>query len=105
MDCPIDESPLYDPQKSFFENRDPRLDYTLVVPGSRLVNWIFETHSDSTMTWEFRGDDSGKKKGRNIEAQHAYASFTGYLYRKHVDLANYPTSVGSTDQNLDHFSD
>lgn len=97
---PIDESPLYDPQNPF-ENRDPRLDYTLVVPGSRLVNWIFETHSDSTMTWEFRGDDSVRVE--NIEAQHAYASFTGYLYRKHVDLANYPTDVGSTDQNLTIF--
>ncbi|MEX2568771.1 MAG: RagB/SusD family nutrient uptake outer membrane protein [Cyclobacteriaceae bacterium] len=97
---PIDESPLYDPQNPF-ENRDPRLDYTLVVPGSRLVNWIYETHSDSTMTWEFRGDEMVRVP--NIEAQHAYASFTGYLYRKHVDVANYPTDVGSTDQNLTIF--
>lgn len=97
---PIDESPLYDPQHPF-ENRDPRLGYTLVVPGSRLVNWIYETHSDSTMTWEIQGEDSVRVP--NIEAQHAYASFTGYLYRKHVDVANYPTDVGSTDQNLTIF--
>ncbi|WP_161625561.1 RagB/SusD family nutrient uptake outer membrane protein [Cyclobacterium qasimii] len=97
---PIDESPLFDPQ-SPFENRDPRLNYTLVVPGSRLVNWIYETHRDSTMTWEFRGDEMIRVP--NIEAGHAYASFTGYLYRKHIDVANYPTDVGSTDQNLTIF--
>lgn len=97
---PIDESPLYDPENPF-ENRDPRLGYTLVVPGSRLVNWIYETHSDSTMTWEFQNGDMVRVP--NIEAQHAYASFTGYLYRKHVDVANYPTDVGSTDQNLTIF--
>jgi hypothetical protein len=104
FDCidglPIDESPLFNPQNPF-ENRDPRLGHTLVVPGSRLVNWIYETHSDSTMTWEFRGDEMVRVP--NIEAQHAFASFTGYLYRKHIDLANYPTDVGSTDQNLTIF--
>ncbi|MBI0398564.1 MAG: RagB/SusD family nutrient uptake outer membrane protein [Cytophagales bacterium] len=97
---PIDESPLYKPN-SPFENRDPRLGHTLVLPGSRLVNWIYETHRDSTMTWEFRGDEMIRVP--NIEAQHAYASFTGYLYRKHVDVANYPTDVGSSDQNLTIF--
>jgi len=104
FDCidglPIDESPLYDPEQPF-ENRDPRLDYTLVVPGSRLVNWIFETHKDSTQTWEFR--DNGMVRVPNIEAQHAYASFTGYLFRKHVDVSDYPTNVGASDQNLTIF--
>ncbi|WP_192347773.1 RagB/SusD family nutrient uptake outer membrane protein [Algoriphagus sp. Y33] len=104
FDCidglPIDKSPLYNPQRPF-ENRDPRLGHTLVVPGSRLVNWIFETHRDSTQTWEYRGDD--RVRVPNIEAQHAYASFTGYLYRKHVDVADYPTNVGASDQNLTIF--
>ena len=96
----IDESPLYDPQHPF-ENRDPRMNYTLVVPGSRLVNWIFETHRDSTQTWEFRGGD--KIRVPNIEAQHAYASFTGYLFRKHVDVTDYPTNVGASEQSLTIF--
>ncbi len=94
---PIDQSPLYDVNNPF-ENRDPRLHYTLVVPQSRLVNHIFETHPDSTMTWDFREDPPVRVE--NIEAAHAFASFTGYLYRKHVDVANYPTDVGSSDQNL-----
>lgn len=94
---PIDKSPLYDPQDPF-ENRDPRLGYTLVVPGSRLINHTFETHPDSTMTWDFRSDPPTRVP--NIESTHAYASFTGYLYRKHVDVANYPTDISSSEQNL-----
>lgn len=94
---PIDESPLYDPQNPF-ANRDPRLDYTLVVPGSRLVHWIYETHPDSTTTLDFREDPPARVT--NIESTHAFASFTGYLYRKHVDVANYPTDVSSSEQNL-----
>ncbi|MFC4870793.1 RagB/SusD family nutrient uptake outer membrane protein [Negadavirga shengliensis] len=94
---PIDQSPLFNPQ-SPFENRDPRLGYTLVVPGSRLVNWIFETHRDSTMTWDFSQDPPVRVE--NIEAAHAFASFTGYLYRKHVDDTDYPTDVGASEQNL-----
>lgn len=104
FDCidglPIDESPLYDTQHPF-ENRDPRMNYNLVVPGSRLVNWIYETHRDSTETWEFRGADSVRVP--NIEAQHAYASFTGYLFRKHVDVSDYPTNVGASEQALTIF--
>ncbi|PZX52647.1 RagB/SusD family nutrient uptake outer membrane protein [Algoriphagus chordae] len=104
FDCidglPIDKSPLYDPQNPF-ENRDPRMDYNIVVPGSRLVNWTFETHKDSTQTWEFLGDEMIRVP--NVEAQHAYASFTGYLFRKHVDVADYPTNVGASDQNLTIF--
>jgi len=104
FDCidglPIDKSPLYDPQNPF-ENRDPRMNYTLAVPGSRVVNWIFETHKDSTQTWEFRGDE--KVRVANTEAQHAYSSFTGYLFRKHVDDADYPVNVGASDQGLTIF--
>jgi hypothetical protein len=94
---PIDRSPLYDPHTPF-ENRDPRLHYTLVVPGSRLVDWIFETHPDSTQTWNFSEDTP--RRVENIEASHAFASFTGYLYRKHIDVSNYPTDVFSSEQNL-----
>lgn len=93
----IDESPLYDPQNPFI-NRDPRLNYTLVVPGSRLVHWTYETNPDSTTTFDFREDPPIRVP--NIESSHAFASFTGYLYRKHVDESNYPTDVSSSEQNL-----
>jgi starch-binding outer membrane protein, SusD/RagB family len=96
----IEVSPLYN-VNSPFENRDPRLGYTLVVPGSRYVMNTFETHRDSTTVWNYRVDPPTRVT--NIEAQHAFASFTGYLYRKHVDPMNYPTDVGSSEQNLTLF--
>ncbi len=92
---PIDESPIYDPLNPN-ENRDPRLHYTLVLPGTRFGNWIYETNPDSTMTWDFTLGEYVT----NVESSHAYASFTGYLYRKHTDLADYPTNVGASEQNL-----
>jgi hypothetical protein len=97
---PIDESPLFDPQNPF-ENRDPRLEYTLVVPGSRLVNYIFDTNPEVEQVLDFSQDPPVLVE--NIEADHAYASFTGYLYRKHVDPANYPTDVSASEQNLNLF--
>lgn len=96
----IELSPLYN-VNSPFENRDPRLGYTLVVPGSRYIMNTFETHRDSTMVWNYRTDPPTRVT--NIEAQHAFASFTGYLYRKHVDARDYPTDVGSSEQNLTLF--
>lgn len=94
---PIDESPLYDPQNPF-ENRDPRLHYTLVVPNSLYVRYIFNTNPDSTLTWDYGVDPPVRVE--NIEATHPYASFTGYLYRKHVDPADYPTDVGNSEQDM-----
>lgn len=94
---PIDESPLYDPQNPF-ENRDPRLHYTLALPNTRYVNHIFNTNPDSTLTWDFSVDPP--QRVENIEASHPYASFTGYLYRKHVDPIDHPTNVGASEQDL-----
>ncbi|HLT06576.1 MAG TPA: RagB/SusD family nutrient uptake outer membrane protein [Cyclobacteriaceae bacterium] len=97
---PIDKSPLFDPQNPF-ENRDPRLEYTLVVPGSRLVDFIFDTNPEVEQVLDFSHDPPILVE--NIEADHAYASFTGYLYRKHVDPVNYPTDVSASEQNLNLF--
>lgn len=94
---PIDESPLYDPQNPY-ANRDPRLNFTLVVPNSFLVRYIYNTNPDSTLVWDYGVDPPVKVK--NIEATHAYSSFTGYLYRKHVDPLDYPTNVSSSEQDI-----
>lgn len=78
---PIDESPLYNPERPF-ENRDPRLDATVVLPGSIFLGYLFETHQDSTMTWDYNTDPPRYVK--NLEVTHAYATFSGYQYRKYV---------------------
>ena len=45
----IDQSSLYNP-KSPYQNRDPRLDYSIIRPGSWHNNFKFEIHPDSTKT-------------------------------------------------------
>lgn len=84
---PIDESPLYDPQ-SPFENRDPRLDFTVVLPNTPFITHVFNTNPDSTLTWNIR--ETPWERVENTEASHAYSSFTGYLWRKSADPLDYP---------------
>jgi len=74
----IDESPLYDPENPF-ENRDPRLAMTIILPGT-VVNG---NTIDVTLT------KSANALGQNN------ASYSGYYYKKYV-----PTEIsGSYDGN------
>ncbi|MGO4290624.1 RagB/SusD family nutrient uptake outer membrane protein [Chitinophaga sp. RAB17] len=79
----IDKSPLYDPKKPF-ENRDPRLGYTIALPGSIFFNYQFETHKDSLMSWNY--NTAPATRIVNQDAVNAYASFSGYCWRKYIDL-------------------
>lgn len=78
----IDKSPLFDPAKPF-NNRDPRLTQTVVLPQSRFLGVVFETHPDSLQTWDYRG--ATPKRIPNTDATNAYATFSGYLWRKYTD--------------------
>lgn len=82
---PIDKSPLYDPQDPF-TNRDPRLGYTLAVPGSEFLGYQFETHGDSIQCWNYLTTPATRVD--NLEATHAYASFTGLCWRKYTNIEN-----------------
>lgn len=75
----IDKSDIYDPNKPF-ENRDPRLGYTIGVPGSIYLGIQFETHVDSTHVWDY----NRSIRIPNQDATNAYATFSGYLWRKYV---------------------
>jgi hypothetical protein len=92
----IDKSPLFDPTKPF-NNRDPRLDYTVVRPQTRFVNYMFETHPDSLMTWNY--STTPARRVQNVEATHAYATFSGYLWRKYVDEADFP-DINNSDLDI-----
>ena len=92
----IDESPLYDPQNPF-ENRDPRLHYTLAVPGSIFAGFYFETHGDSLFTWNYNVDPPVRVG--NLEATHAYATFTGICFRKYHDNED-RHAVNESDLNI-----
>lgn len=81
----IDKSPLFNP-KDPFSNRDPRLGYTLAVPGSEFLGFQFETHGDSLQCWSYLTDPATRVD--NLEATHAYASFTGLCWRKYTNIEN-----------------
>ncbi len=81
----IDKSPLFDPAKPF-ANRDPRLGFTVVLPQSLFINYIFDTNKDSLKTWDY--STNPPKRITNTEATHAYATFSGYLWRKYADIAD-----------------
>ncbi|SEL33790.1 RagB/SusD family nutrient uptake outer membrane protein [Parapedobacter koreensis] len=78
----IDQSPLYDPAKPF-ENRDPRLRQTIAVPGDVFLGFQFETHKDSITCWNY--NVSPATRIPNQDATNAYASFSGYCWRKTTD--------------------
>ncbi|WP_142682846.1 RagB/SusD family nutrient uptake outer membrane protein [Chitinophaga polysaccharea] len=89
----IDQSPLFNPQQPF-ANRDPRLGYTIALPGSVFFNYQFETHKDSLMCWNY--NTTPATRIANQDATNAYASFSGYCWRKYVDLKDKDNTRQST---------
>lgn len=81
----IDKSSVFDPAEPF-ANRDPRLGFTVVVPQSLFINYIFDTNKDSLKTWDY--STNPPKRITNTEATHAYATFSGYLWRKYADITD-----------------
>lgn len=81
----IDKSLIYDPEKPF-ENRDPRLTYTIAVPGSVFFGYQFETHKDSLKCWNYNVNPAVRID--NQDGINAYASFTGYCWKKYVDISD-----------------
>lgn len=88
----IDKSTVYDP-KNPFKNRDPRLTQSIVLPQTVFLGAMFETHPDSTMTWDFTGPTP--KRIANIDATNAFATFSGYLWRKYADDMDKPDRTNS----------
>lgn len=79
---PIDQSPLFDP-KNPYVNRDPRLNFTLALSGSTFLGFQYETHGDSVMCWNYNVEPAVRVP--NLEATHAFATFTGIGWRKYAD--------------------
>jgi len=94
---PIDESPLYDPLHPF-DNRDPRLDQSIIRPGVWFNNYLFQTHPDSIQTYQNKGGNIVRVG--NLEVTNAYATFTGYLWLKYLDEADLPLNVTSSQINF-----
>lgn len=92
----IDKSPLYDP-KHPFKNRDPRLAYSIALPGSIYMNYQFETHKDSLLCWNY--NTTPATRVNNEDATNAYASFTGYCWRKYVEISDM-NNPAECDENI-----
>ncbi|MCG2614856.1 RagB/SusD family nutrient uptake outer membrane protein [Terrimonas sp. NA20] len=105
---PITESPLYNSAKPY-ENRDPRLDMYCVRPGSRYMGYQFEPTTTVTQAKNYwpvlNGTSTTPSNVANADATNAFRSFSGYLWRKPVDIADFnSTSVsGVSDLNVGIF--
>lgn len=93
---PIDKSPLYNPQEPF-ENRDPRLGYTIVVPGAEYMGFQFETHKDSIECWNYRTTPASRVA--NQDALNPYASFSGYIWRKYNEISH-PNELDNSETSF-----
>ncbi|WP_200978268.1 RagB/SusD family nutrient uptake outer membrane protein [Echinicola sp. 20G] len=105
---PIDESPLYNANEPF-RNRDPRLDMYCARPHARLMGFQFETNTTFDQVnnyWPLiNGESNAPVVVSNTDSKNAYRTFSGYLWRKHTDNADYLTnsSRGVSDLNLGVF--
>jgi hypothetical protein len=79
---PIDESALYDPKQPF-KNRDPRLAMTIVEFGINWLGYSYQPHPDSINIWSYKENRMVSNKDSRTVA--AFASYTGFLWRKGID--------------------
>lgn len=78
----ISKSILYDKTKPY-DNRDPRLRYSFVLPGDKWGGFIYETRKDKPQTL----NDAGVPvKNADSFNSTEFTSFTGYLLRKYYDF-------------------
>jgi hypothetical protein len=79
---PIDESPLFNPQKPF-KNRDPRCTATIVEFGTEFCGFIYQPHPDSLMTTNVK--TGVRVQNLDNRAVSAPASYNGLAWRKSID--------------------
>lgn len=94
---PIDESAVYDPKKPF-ENRDPRLNATIILPQTEWAGIIFESHPDSS-TYRLANGTVG---GNNNDSRSVIwaATFSGYYWKKYNDENAQRERRDWSDQNF-----
>jgi hypothetical protein len=77
----IDKSPLYD-VKQPFENRDPRLKASIVVPGDSWLGYIYNSRPSAAQT--LRLSDNKLISNQDSQSVNAFPSFTGLLKKKAI---------------------
>lgn len=78
----ISKSPLYN-KLSPYDKRDPRMRYSVVLPGDMWNGFVYETRMDKPNTLNSAG-----QVVKNLDSYNStvFTSFTGYLVRKYYDF-------------------
>jgi starch-binding outer membrane protein, SusD/RagB family len=78
----ISKSPVYD-KANPYNNRDPRMRYSFVVPGDMWNGYIYDTRKDKPNTLNSAGQSV-----KNLDSYNSteFTSFTGYMVRKYYDF-------------------
>lgn len=79
---PIDESPLYNPLNPF-ANRDPRLTASVVEFNTQWLGYNYQPHPDTLTV--FSSKENRRVSNRDSRTVAAFASFTGFLWKKGID--------------------
>lgn len=105
---PITESPLYNASNPF-ANRDPRLDMYCVRSNSRFMGYQFNMNASFPNVANYwpviTGTATVPSSNANTDLTNAARSYSGYLWRKHVDIADFNTTSvnGQSDLNVGIF--
>ncbi len=78
----ISKSPLYN-KLSPYDKRDPRMRYSMVLPGDMWNGFVYDTRSDKPTTLNSAGQ---VVKNLDSYTSTVFTSFTGYLVRKYYDF-------------------
>lgn len=78
---PIDESPLFDPRNPF-DNRDPRLNETIVPFETEHLGYMYQPHPDSVEVYDFKNARYIKNNDSRTNTQ--FASYNGLVWKKGV---------------------
>lgn len=99
---PIDKSPLYNHLKPF-ENRDPRLEATIVKHGSVWLQYRYQPHPDTLRVWSYKdGRNVSNKDSKGVDE---YASYTGLIWKKGFDQTMADRKVDDTDVILVRYAE
>ena len=79
---PIDESPLYNPLDPF-KDRDPRLTASIVEFNTQWMGYSYQPHPDTLTV--FSSKENKRVSNRDTRSVAAFASFTGFLWKKGID--------------------
>ncbi len=78
----ISKSPLYN-KTNPYDKRDPRMRYSLVLPGDMWGGYVYDTRKDKTTTLNSSG---ASVLNLDSYSKTEFTSFTGYLLRKYYDF-------------------